>query len=77
MAAKREKETLNHEQGEKMVTVMLHKDNNEHKTPLYVSVNMREWRVPRGVAVEVPECVAEVIEQQMAKELEVMQMANG
>ena len=31
---------------------------------VFVSVNMRTWIVKRGVEVEVPECVAEVLRHQ-------------
>lgn len=61
------------QQGEKMVTVMLHKDNNEHKGDLFVGVNMKDYRVPRGKPVEVPESVAEVIKNALAQENELME----
>lgn len=44
---------------EEMVTIKLPRDNK--KGDLFVSVNERTWLVQRGVAVEVPACVAEVI----------------
>ena len=31
---------------------------------VFVSVNMRTWQIKRGVEVEVPECVAEVLRHQ-------------
>ena len=31
---------------------------------VFVSVNMRTWLIKRGVEVEVPECVAEVLRHQ-------------
>ena len=55
-------------QAEGTVRIMLPKDNNEHRGELYVSINMEEWRLPRGVPIDVPEKVAEVIRQQMEAE---------
>lgn len=48
---------------EKMVTIRIprFKANQED---VFVSVNERTWIVKRGVEVEVPECVAEVIRHQ-------------
>lgn len=47
------------EKKEKMVKIRLPRDK---KNPtLYVSVNDRNWLIKRGIEVEVPECVAEVI----------------
>ena len=46
---------------EKMVKIKIPKTRHE-KDPVYVSVNMRDWLIQRGVEVEVPECVAEVLE---------------
>ena len=43
------------------MTVKLFKDKGEYKEPLFVAVNGRSFTVPRGVPVEVPECVAEVL----------------
>jgi hypothetical protein len=44
---------------EKMVKIRLPRDK---KNPtLFVSVNDRNWLIKRGIDVEVPECVAEVM----------------
>ena len=45
---------------EKTVKIKLHRDRKDQED-LFVSVNERTWIVKRGVEVEVPECVAEVI----------------
>lgn len=45
---------------EKMVTVIVPR-NNKEEDDLRVWVNDRSWLIKRGVKVEVPECVAEVI----------------
>lgn len=51
-----------------MVKVKLFKDNDKYKDPLYVSVNGNRFIVPRGVEVEIPDYVAEVIERSMAQD---------
>ena len=45
---------------EKTVKIKLHRDRKDQED-LFVCVNERTWIVKRGVEVEVPECVAEVI----------------
>ena len=50
-------------EGERMVTIRLPLIPGVPKQEaLYVGVNDRSWVIPRGVAMEVPECVMEVIE---------------
>ena len=46
---------------EKMVTIRLPL-TKEDTRPVYVRVNGRKWGIPRGKKVEVPECVAEVLD---------------
>ena len=43
-----------------MVTIKLPR-NRRDEDDMFVSVNERTWLIKRGVEVEVPECVAEVI----------------
>ena len=45
---------------EKMVKIRLPR-NRKEEDDMFVSVNERTWLIKRGVEVEVPECVAEVI----------------
>lgn len=45
---------------EKLVKVRIPK-TKENQADVYVSVNSRRWLIQRGVEVEVPECVAEVL----------------
>ena len=45
---------------EKMVKIRIPK-TKANQEDVFVSVNERTWLVQRGVEVEVPECVAEVI----------------
>lgn len=46
---------------EPMEKIYLFKDNDQYKDDLFVSVNGRNFQIQRGVEVEVPACVAEVI----------------
>lgn len=48
-------------QGELMEKIFLFKDDGAYKDDLFVSVNGRNFQIQRGVEVEVPACVAEVI----------------
>ena len=54
---------------EKMVTIRLPL-TKEDTRPVYVRVNGRKWGIPRGQKVEVPECVAEVLDHAEAQMLE-------
>ena len=46
---------------EKMVKIRLFKDGGKYKNPVPVGVNGKQYLVQRGVDVEVPESVAEVL----------------
>ena len=48
---------------EKMVKIRIPKFK-ANQEDVFVSVNLRTWIVKRGVEVEVPECVAEVLRHQ-------------
>lgn len=48
---------------EKTVKIKLPRIKGESDT-VYVSINNRNWLIKRGVEVEVPECVKELIDQQ-------------
>jgi hypothetical protein len=48
---------------EKMVTIRLPRIKGEADS-VYVSINERNWLIKRGVSVEVPECVAKLLEEQ-------------
>ena len=54
---------------EKTVKVRIPK-TKEQQDDVFVSVNNRTWQIMRGVEVEVPECVAEVLmhQQEMLEE---------
>ena len=47
---------------EEKVRVKLFKDNGRYKNDLFVSVNGVNYMIRRGVEVEVPRAVAEVLE---------------
>lgn len=49
------------EQKEPTEKIFLFKDDSTYKDDLFVSVNGRNFQIQRGVEVEVPACVAEVI----------------
>lgn len=51
------------EEKEKTVKVRIPK-TKEQQDDVFVSVNNRTWLIQRGVEVEVPECVAEVLMHQ-------------
>ncbi|MBE5928499.1 MAG: hypothetical protein E7267_03885 [Lachnospiraceae bacterium] len=44
-----------------MVKIRLFKDNDKYKDDLFVSVNGRTFQIKRGVEVEIPKAVEEVI----------------
>ncbi len=48
---------------EKMVKIRIPRTKADQED-VFVSVNARTWLVKRGVEVEVPECVAEVLRHQ-------------
>ena len=48
---------------EKMVKIRIPRTKADEED-VFVSVNMRTWLIKRGVEVEVPECVAEVLRHQ-------------
>ena len=48
---------------EKMVKIRIPR-TRANEDDVFVSVNMRTWLIKRGVEVEVPKCVAEVLRHQ-------------
>lgn len=54
---------------EELVKIKLPKTKNQ-KDDVFVSVNNRTWQIQRGVYVEVPACVAEVLQHAEDMELE-------
>ena len=68
---------------EKNVRIRLFKDNSRYKGDLFVSVNGVNYKIRRGVEVEVPPAVAEVLEHSIkqdaeaARKSQAMQAAAG
>ena len=50
--------------GEELVKVKLFKDKGEYKDPVFVAINGNSWLIERGVEVEVPKSVKEVLDYQ-------------
>lgn len=50
------------------VTVRLFRDEYRYKNPLYVSINGKNWLIPRGKDFPMPKYVADFIEQQIQEE---------
>ena len=48
---------------EKMVKIRIPRTKSDQED-VFVSVNLSTWAIKRGVEVEVPECVAEVLRHQ-------------
>jgi len=63
------------EEGERMVKIRLPITRDDQKA-VYVRVNDRTWLIPRGKEWEVPECVAEVLENAEKQQLERMEFEN-
>lgn len=49
---------------EKMVKIKIPLERGKANKDVYVSVNDRDWQIKRGITVEVPECVAEVLQHE-------------
>lgn len=64
----KEKEPATNERGEKLVKIKLFKDNGRYSKDVFVGVAGRTWLIKRGVEVEVPEIVAEVLELSMKQD---------
>ena len=64
--------------GKKMVKVKLFKDNQNYSGDVFVAVNGESYLIQRGVTVEVPEYIAEVLEtSQREDENAVRRMENA
>jgi len=50
------------------VRIRLFRDNDKYKDDMHVIVNGKAWVIQRGVDVEVPVYVADVIEQSLAQD---------
>lgn len=61
---------------EKMVKIHLFKDNKNYNGDVFVAVNGRTFQVQRGVDVEVPECVAEVLRNSETQNAEAVRLMD-
>lgn len=62
-------ETVNKEApAEKMVKITLMRDNKNYQGDVFVGVNGKTWQIQRGVEVEVPDYVAEVLRNSMKQD---------
>lgn len=52
--------TKTNEFGEKLVKIKIPRER-DNQDDVFVSINERTWQIKRGVEVEVPECVEEVL----------------
>jgi hypothetical protein len=55
------------------VKIKLFKDDYRYKRPLYVSINGRNWLIPRGVEVTLPKYVADFIDHMSKEEAEIQE----
>ena len=65
-------------EGERMVTIRLPLIPGVAKQEAqYVGVNDRSWVIPRGVPMEVPECVVEVLEHAEQEAIRAAEYRSG
>ena len=73
--SKKKEEAKATESGEKLVSIRLPL-TKEHKEDVFVRVNHRTFLIQRGVTVEVPACVAEVLKHSEDAMLAAMEYEN-
>lgn len=61
---------------EKMVKIRLFKDKKNYSSDVFVAVNGRTFQIQRGVEVEVPECVAEVLHNSEVQNAEAVRLMD-
>ena len=54
---------------EELVTIRLFKDNERYRDDVFVSVNGRTFQLKRGVEVQVPRYVQEVLDNSMSQDM--------
>jgi hypothetical protein len=62
--------------GEKMVKIHLFKDNKAYTDDVFVGVNGKTYQIKRGVDVEVPESVAEVLKNSERQDVEAIRVMD-
>lgn len=68
-----EKAPAREPEAEKMVRIHLFKDSHRYSAPVFVGVNGDNYLIQRGVDVDVPEAVAEVLRNSQAMESAAME----
>lgn len=63
----------NEKRANETVTIRLFKDNGKYKDDVFVGVNDKRYQIKRGVEVEVPRFVAEVLENSQRQDEETME----
>ncbi len=58
----------------KMVKIKLFKDYGEYRDDVFVAVNGESYLIQRGVEVEVPDYIAEVLEHSAAQDEKTQQL---
>lgn len=71
-AKKQTEEAATNDQGEKLVSIRLPL-TRENQKDVFVRVNTRTWLIKRGVTVQVPECVVEVLNNSESAMLEAIE----
>jgi len=69
---KQAEEAATNDQGEKLVSIRLPL-TRENQKDVFVRVNTRTWLIKRGVTVQVPECVVEVLNNSESAMLEAIE----
>ena len=69
---KQAEEAATNDQGEKLVSIRLPL-TRENQKDVFVRVNTRTWLIKRGVTVQVPECVVEVLNNSESAILEAIE----
>ena len=69
---KQAEEAATNDQGEKLVSIRLPL-TRENQKDVFVRVNNRTWLIKRGVTVQVPECVVEVLNNSESAILEAIE----
>ena len=60
----KEKEEMAKEK-EEMITFQLHKDSSKYSSDVFVGINGKTWLIKRGVPVELPKPVYDVLAESM------------
>lgn len=61
---------------EELVTIRLFKDNERYRDDVFVSVNGRTFQIKRGVEVQVPRYVQEVLDNSMSQDMVAADMVD-